>query len=67
MIVYTKADKSKEHEVNENIIAFEAKLLETWHELPQIFKTSALKREGRDELLAYIEDINEKFAEWNKK
>jgi len=67
VIVYTKADKSKEKELSENIDAFEAKLLETWYELPPIFKTSAIKKEGRDELLAYIEDINEKFASWNKK
>ena len=67
VIVYTKVDKSKEHEVNENTNTFESKLLETWHELPPIFKTSAIKKEGREELLAYIEDINEKFAEWIKK
>ena len=67
VIVYTKADKSKEKELSENINAFESKLLETWYELPPIFKTSAIKKEGRDELLAYIEDINQKFASWNKK
>ena len=67
VIVYTKADKSKEHEVKEYIESFEKRLLETWHELPPTFKTSAIKREGRDELLTYIEDINEKFAEWNQK
>jgi len=67
VIVYTKADKSKEKELSENINAFESKLLETWYELPPIFKASAIKKEGRDELLAYIEDINQKFASWNKK
>ena len=38
--------------------AYKKKLLETWEELPPIFLTSAEKREGRDEVLSYIEEIN---------
>lgn len=64
VIVYTKSDKSKAPELKKNIEAFQNKLLETWHELPTQFHTSANKREGRDELLEYIEGLNEKFAEW---
>jgi len=66
VIVYTKADKSKEKELEENIAAFESKLHESWTDLPQRFRTSANKREGRDELLDFIEDINEKFAAWKQ-
>jgi len=33
-------------------------LLETWEELPPIFVTSAEKRQGRDEVLDYIDQIN---------
>jgi len=66
VIVYTKADKSKEKELEENIAAFESKLQESWTDLPQRFRTSANKREGRDELLDFIEDINEKFAAWKQ-
>jgi len=66
VIVYTKADKSKEHELEENISAFETRLLETWNELPTRFRTSANKREGREEVLNFIESINEKFAAWKQ-
>ena len=33
-------------------------LLETWEELPPIFISSAETREGKEEILGYIEDIN---------
>ncbi len=66
VIVYTKADKSKDDELEKNIAAFESKLQESWTELPQRFRTSANKREGRDELLDFIEDINQKFAAWKQ-
>jgi len=66
-IVYTKADKSKPEEIEANISAFQNTLLETWHELPKQFTTSANKREGREELVEYIEDLNEKFEAWKKR
>ncbi len=66
VIVYTKTDKSKPVEIEQNIKAFQNALLETWHELPKQFTTSANKRTGRDEILNYIEDINQKFAAWKQ-
>ena len=66
VIVYTKTDKSKPAEVEENIKAFQDALLATWHELPQQFTTSANKRTGREEIVEYIEDINQKFAAWKQ-
>jgi GTP-binding protein len=38
--------------------AYKKVLLETWEELPPIFVTSAEKKQGRDEVLDYIEQIN---------
>jgi GTP-binding protein len=57
-IVFTKTDKLSRSRVKENIAAYTKQLLETWEELPPIFITSAEKREGRDEVLGYIEEIN---------
>ncbi len=57
-IVFTKADKLTPTKVKANVVAYEKKLLETWEELPPRFVTSSEKREGRDELLDYIESIN---------
>ena len=57
-IVFTKKDKLGSTRFNENIEAYKQKLLETWEELPPMFFTSSEKREGRDELLDYIDRIN---------
>ena len=58
-IVFTKADKLGTGRLQMNIEAYREKLLETWEEIPPIFITSSEKGQGRDELLNYIEAINE--------
>lgn len=57
-IVFTKADKLGSGRLGMNIEAYKEKLLEVWEELPPIFVTSSEKKQGRDELLDYIESIN---------
>ena len=57
-VVFTKADKLSATKVAQNVEAYKKVLLETWEELPPIFITSAEKKQGRDEVLDYIEDIN---------
>ena len=57
-IVFTKADKLSTSKLNQSIEGYKKKLLETWEELPPIFLTSAEKKQGRDEVLNYIEQIN---------
>lgn len=57
-IVFTKADKLTPNKARQAVEAYKKTLLETWEELPPIFLTSAEKREGREEVLQYIDDIN---------
>ena len=57
-LVFTKADKLSKGKLASNIEAYKQTLLESWEELPPIFITSSEAKEGRDELLNYIEDIN---------
>lgn len=57
-IVFTKMDKQSATRGTENVENYKNALLETWEELPPIFLTSSEKRQGRDELLNYIEEIN---------
>ena len=57
-IIFTKADKLTPNKARQAVEAYKKTLLETWDELPPIFLTSAEKREGRDEVLQYIDDIN---------
>lgn len=57
-IVFTKADKVSKAELDKNVELFKAKLLEEWEELPPLFITSSEKKQGRDEVLDYIEQQN---------
>lgn len=58
-IVFTKADKLKPQAIEKNIADYKAKLTETWAELPPYFVTSSANKTGRDEILDYIQKINE--------
>lgn len=60
-IVFTKADKLGPVKTQANVEMYKKKLSETWEELPPIFVTSSEKRQGRDELLSYIDSINKEL------
>ena len=60
-IVFTKADKISVGKVNQNVEAYKKVLSETWEELPPIFVTSSEKKQGREEILNYIEQINKEL------
>lgn len=57
-IIFTKIDKVSYSRLQENIQKYQKKLLEKWEELPPIFLSSSEKREGKEEILDYIETIN---------
>ncbi len=56
-IAFTKTDKLKPKELEDNIENYKAKLLETWVELPDIFITSAVDKLGQDEILKFIDKV----------
>jgi len=57
-IVFTKADKEKPGAVQRHVKAFFDEMLKTWQFLPQGFVTSANTKQGRDEVLQFIQDKN---------
>lgn len=57
-LVFTKADKLSKGKLSANISAYKERLLEGWEELPPLFITSSEVHMGREELLDYIEGIN---------
>lgn len=61
-IIFTKADKLNRGKIDVNVNNFLAKMQEDWEELPPYFVTSSEKRIGRDEVLDYIESINNNIA-----
>ncbi|MDE7335131.1 MAG: ribosome biogenesis GTP-binding protein YihA/YsxC [Muribaculaceae bacterium] len=58
-IVFTKLDKLSRTAGVANIEAYKKELLEHWEELPPIFVTSSETGQGRQELLDYIEELNQ--------
>ncbi|MCU0389346.1 MAG: ribosome biogenesis GTP-binding protein YihA/YsxC [Chitinophagaceae bacterium] len=58
-MVFTKADKEKPGAVKRNVEQFRIELSKTWDELPMHFLTSSHTREGREELLGFLETIIE--------
>jgi GTP-binding protein len=57
-IVFTKADKLSKIQIGQKVKAYLDRLGESWESLPPHFVTSAMSRQGRDELLDYIDQIN---------
>ena len=53
-IVYTKADKTKQYQLSENLRSIKNGLRQHWEELPLQFVTSAETGEGREAVLDYI-------------
>ena len=63
-IIFTKADKvGGELKAKKQAKAYMDKLKDTWEELPPYFVTSAEKKIGRDDVLNYIEEINNSLTE----
>lgn len=58
-IVFTKADKLSQSQLNRNIEVYKTQLSEEWEELPRMFVTSSEKGSGRDEILDFIENCLE--------
>lgn len=57
-LIFTKIDKVGKGRLQENMKAYQEKLLESWDELPPIILSSSEKRDGRDKILNSIEEIN---------
>lgn len=61
-LIFTKSDKEKPAVVARNVKAFLDKLLETWQFLPRHYVTSAEKKQGREEILQFIDECNRDFV-----
>lgn len=61
-VVFTKSDKNKPGATVRNVNAFLSAMKEHWEQLPPVFTTSAVKREGREDILQYIESLNISFT-----
>ncbi|MBV9961778.1 MAG: YihA family ribosome biogenesis GTP-binding protein [Parafilimonas sp.] len=61
-IVFTKADKEKPGAVERNVKSFFEKMREKWQFLPRYFITSIITKQGKEEILDFIDDCNKAFS-----
>lgn len=61
-IVFTKADKVSKAKLKGNVTHYLTELKKQWEELPPYFVTSSEAKLGREEILDYIEQINNTLA-----
>ena len=61
-IIFTKADKITKAKQTTNLEAYIVHLKQQWEELPPYFLTSSASKQGREEVLNYIEEINNSLA-----
>ncbi len=66
-IVFTKADKMKPNAAKSNVENYQNELLKSWDTLPEIYITSAEKKEGGENILNYIESTNDFLRKNNVK
>jgi len=60
-IVFTKSDKLNHSNLNKNLDIYKKELLKTWEEIPTHFVTSASNKNGREDVLDFIDDVNKKI------
>lgn len=62
-IVFTKSDKLGKNVVKSNVGAYKSFLRKSWEELPPTFVTSSAEKIGGEEILDFIQRINESLAQ----
>lgn len=61
VLIFTKVDKLNLTERESFLSRYEEVMLQQWHRMPPVYITSAEKKQGREELLRFIEQTNALF------
>jgi GTP-binding protein len=61
-LVFTKADKLSNAQVEKNVNYYRDGMLQFWTEMPKYFVTSSVDGRGRDEILDAIDALNAEFV-----
>ena len=65
-IIFTKADKISKVKIDSHIAAYKKQMYaNNWSEMPQYFVTSSTEQTGKEELLTYIDEVNEEVFKNN--
>ena len=65
-IIFTKADKISRTKIDSHIAAYRKQMhANNWEEMPRHFVTSATETTGKEELLSYIDEVNQEVFKSN--
>ena len=65
-IIFTKADKISKTKIDSHIAAYRKQMhANNWEEMPRHFVTSATETTGKEELLSYIDEVNQEVFKSN--
>jgi GTP-binding protein len=62
VIVFTKEDKLKKMQLENNLQAYKKRLRQNWEELPGLFVASSKSGLGKEEILNFIDETNHLFS-----
>lgn len=61
VMVFTKIDKISSSVLQKNLKKYKTEMLKKWETLPQLFLSSSTSKQGKEDLLKYIENLNGVF------
>jgi GTP-binding protein len=61
VMIFTKADKLSATKADQQVAAYKRTMLKQWAELPPYFVTSAEDGRGREEILEFIQQLNQDY------
>ena len=65
-IIFTKADKISKTKIDSHIAAYKKQMFaNNWEEMPQYFVTSSTESTGKEDLLSYIDEVNQEVFKNN--
>jgi len=65
-IIFTKADKISKVKIDSHIAAYKKQMMaNNWAEMPPFFVTSSTEAIGKEDLLTYIDEINQEVFKNN--
>lgn len=59
VIIFTKSDKLPKSKIEDQINKYKAEMLNFWQQMPRYFITSSLKKQGKTDILAFIDVLNQ--------
>lgn len=62
-IIFTKSDKLNPYKLSQSIIHYKSEMAKVWEELPKMFVSSSETGKGKEEILEYINELNDQLGD----